>query len=208
MPETRRAAGFCGVLLAAGSGSRFDATGGRSKLLEPTPHGRHTGAPLAAAAARNLRAVLPRVIAVVRRDTDEAQRRLHALLVDAGCELAVNERAHEGMGTSIARGVAAAPDADGWLIALADMPDIAPSTIEAVRAALAAGAPAAAPWYGGRRGHPVGFCAALRAALLALQGDLGARTVLEAHPPRHIEVGDRGCLLDLDSPADFRAAGR
>jgi molybdenum cofactor cytidylyltransferase len=109
------------------------------------------------------------------------------------------------MGGSIATGVRASTDAAGWLVALADMPAVAASTIDAVRDALVSGAPSAAPTHQGRRGHPVGFSARLRPLLLALQGDEGARSVLAAHPPRQIPVEDPGCLLDLDTAADFTA---
>lgn len=197
-----------GLLLAAGRGSRFDATGAASKLLAPSPASANNtaGLPIAIAAARTLHEQLPRVIAVVRPADSPVQHTLHALLRDAGCELVINPRADEGVGTSIAAGVAAAPEAAGWLVALADMPAIAPATVAAVRDALMAGAPIAAPHHAGRRGHPVGFAAGLRAELLALAGDEGARSVLLRHAPRLIDVEDAGCLLDLDTPADFAAA--
>jgi len=176
------------------------------KLLEIAPAGVYAGAPVAAAAARTLRACVPRVIAVVAPARDDAQRRLHALLAAEHCELAINEQAGEGVGTSIACGVAAAADAHGWLIALADMPAIAASTINAVAAALADGAMTAAPFVGARRGHPVGFSLPLRGELLRLKGDQGARSILSAWPPLAVAVDDAGCLLDLDTPADFAAA--
>ena len=69
----------------------------------------------------------------------------------------------------------AAPDADGWLIALADMPFVRPETIRAVLAALAKGAAIAAPSYRGERGHPVGFARAFYEELSTLKGDAGAR---------------------------------
>jgi molybdenum cofactor cytidylyltransferase len=192
-----------GILLAAGRGTRFDPSGQTSKLLAAAPAGPHAGAPLALAAARTLRAVLAEVVAVVRPADTPAQRELNRLLQAAGCRLAINACADEGMGGSIAAGVRASADAAGWLVALADMPAVAPATIGAVRDALAAGAISAAPMHQGRRGHPVGFGAGLRPLLLALQGDEGARSVLAAHPPWQILVDDPGCLLDLDSPADF-----
>ena len=60
------------------------------------------------------------------------------------------------MGHTLAAGVAAAPDAAGWLIALADMPYIDPATYQAVIEALQTGASVAQPTYndGERRaGH-------------------------------------------------------
>jgi molybdenum cofactor cytidylyltransferase len=200
----REAAGqIVGVLLAAGRGSRFDASGSTSKLLAAAPEGPHAGAPLALAAARTLRGVLPVVVAVVRPADSPQQRSLHALLRAEGCALAVNDHADDGIGGSIAVGVRAAPGADGWLIALADMPAVAAATVQAIRDAIAGGAVTAAPMHATQRGHPVGFAAALRNDLLALTGDEGARRVLAAHPPRLMAVDDPGCLLDLDCAADF-----
>ena len=118
-----------------------------------------------------------------------------------GAQLAVCPDACSGMGHSLACGVRARSDAAGWVIALADMPAVSPTTISAVRDALAHGHQSAAPVHRGQRGHPVGFGRACREELLALTGDAGARGVLAAHPPLLIEVADPGCLLDVDAPA-------
>jgi molybdenum cofactor cytidylyltransferase len=191
--------GIVGVLLAAGRGTRFDATGAQSKLLQPLPL--QEGRSVAQAAALNLRVAVSQVIAVVRAD----DRVLAEQLAAAGCTLVRNDYADAGMGTSIACAVRATPNAAGWLIALADMPAVAPTTIAQIAAAIAKGATAAAPTYRGQRGHPVGFAASLGRQLALLDGDQGARGLLQAHPPLAIEVDDPGCLLDLDTPDDFAA---
>lgn len=190
------------LLLAAGRGTRYDPTGRALKLLQPARRGPHAGAPLAAAAARTLLAALPEVVAVVRHADDEPQRQLHTLLRGEGCTLLECARADEGMGASIACGVTGNAAADGWLVALADMPAIEPETVRAVAQALTDGALTAAPAFGGRRGHPVGFAAALRAPLAALTRDDGARSVLSAHPPQLIAVDDPGVLYDVDAPEE------
>ena len=70
---------------------------------------------------------------------------------------------------------------------------------------LAQGAALAAPFLGGRRGHPVGFAAPLRDALLALSGDQGGREIVSANLNRlqHIDCDDPGILADVDLPADL-----
>ncbi len=73
--------------------------------------------------------------------------------------------------------------ADGWVIALADMPAIRLDTIRRVAEALRTGATTAAPVYRGQRGHPVGFAKLCRSELLALDGDTGARAAADAAPP-------------------------
>lgn len=188
---------IAGVLLAAGSGARF----GGHKLLAPW----RDGAAVAVAAARNLIDALPDCVAVLRPG-DEI---LASLLAAEGLRIVVNPNADDGMGTSLACGVAAA-EADGWVIALADMPAIRRATIQAVAEALAAGAPLAAPAYHGQRGHPIGFARRFRAALAALDGDRGGRDILAQHADelRLIEVDDPGVLVDIDSAADITAKER
>jgi molybdenum cofactor cytidylyltransferase len=141
------------------------------------------------------------VVAVVRAD-DAA---LAAALGAAGARVVRCANADDGMGASLACAVQACPDAPGWLVALADMPWIAPSTIARVAAAVAGGAVVAAPFHRGERGHPVGFAAACRAELTSLTGDEGAKTIVAAHRDRieRIDVDDPGVLCDVDMREDL-----
>jgi molybdenum cofactor cytidylyltransferase len=184
---------FVGLLLAAGSATRF----GSDKLQHPLPH----GVSIAVQAARHLKAELPRVVAAVRPEAAATARALEA----EGCEVVICERAAEGMGASLACAARAAGEADGYLVALADMPFVRPSTIAAVREALERGATLAAPYWRARRGHPVGFAGRLRAELEASSGDEGARRLLEAHAAELVKVpvGDPGAIRDIDQPSDL-----
>jgi molybdenum cofactor cytidylyltransferase len=178
-----------GILLAADSGTRF----GGDKLLFPLPD----GTPVGVKAARNLLSGVDRGIAVVR----PSDRRLADLLEAEGLRVAFCPDAEAGMGTSLAFGVSAAQDADGWLIALADMPFIQSDTIRSVAGLL----PIAAPQHQGRRGHPVGFAREFFCALTQLGGDQGARPLLDAHVARiHLfECEDCGIFADIDTPSDL-----
>jgi len=197
--------GVVGLLLAAGSGTRF----GGAKLLAPLPrtsHGVAAGTPIGVAACLHLVAALPRVIAVVRtRDVG-----LRDLLQETGAQVVVFDRAHEGMGVTLATGVAAAAEADGWVVALADMPWIAPATIAAVAARVRDGASIVAPIHRGERGHPVGFGHAHYDALAQLTGDEGARGLVASHRAvlELLDVQDPGVLLDVDRGDDLLAAPR
>jgi molybdenum cofactor cytidylyltransferase len=62
------------------------------------------------------------------------------------------------------------------------------------------------PVYRGQRGHPVGFAASCREALLALQGDQGAARVVQSHGACMVAVDDRGVCTDIDTLADLHAA--
>jgi molybdenum cofactor cytidylyltransferase len=182
-----------GLLLAAGSASRF----GSDKLRHPLPH----GVAIAVQAARHLIAEVPRTVAVVRPGAGDTARALEA----EGCEVAVCAQAAEGMGASLACAVRAAGAAEGYLVALADMPFVRRSSIAAVREALEKGAPVVAPYFRTRRGHPVGFAGRLRGELEACAGDEGAKRVLEAHAAELVKVpvGDPGVVRDIDRPADL-----
>ena len=182
------------ILLAAGAGARF----GGEKLLHPL----EDGVAIAAHAARSLVAVLPDVFAVVRWGDFP----LYDMLEQEGCQVTMFQGAARGMGATLAHGVAQARGADGWVVALADMPRIAPATIATIVKALQQGSRIAAPVYKGERGHPVGFDASLRDELLKLDGDQGARAVVERHRDAVtlIECDDPGVLFDVDRKTDLK----
>jgi molybdenum cofactor cytidylyltransferase len=162
----------------------------------------HDGAAVAAHAARNLIAADLKVIAVVR----SGDLALAELLERENCRVTFSADAVHGMGHTLAHGVAQAPEASGWVIALADMPRVKPDTIRAIAAALRGGAKIAAPVYQGQRGHPVGFGRPLAPELRALRGDTGARDVLQRYRDAIVRVSsdDPGVLLDVDTKADLR----
>ncbi len=192
------AANIRGILLAAGSAKRF----GSNKLLHALPPGTpDAGVPVGLAAARHLIGALPDSIAVLR---PRAQK-LGKLLRDAGCNTVVCKNANEGMGTSLAAGVRAASEADGWVVALADMPFIRTETVRTVARAISEGAAIAAPVYRGERGHPVGFARRFLDELSCLHGDDGARQFIKQHPEwvKLFEVDDPGAVRDVDKPSDL-----
>lgn len=181
-----------GVLLAAGYGRRFDPSGRSSKLLATLPDGRS----VAWHAAHALCTALPGSIAVIR----PGHEALAAELRDAGCRVLESCNAEAGMGSALAYAVGDSAGADGWLVALADMPWLPVDTIRAVAAAIDRPEHIAAAACDGQRGHPVAFGAAHGAVLAALHGDSGARELLRTHPVQLIEAGDDGVLRDIDLP--------
>ena len=169
------------IVLAAGRSERFRAaSGGFDKLLAPL-HGR---------------AVRDWVLAAVQ---------------NSGLPWHVVERSHTahlalpGMGDSIACGVAATAQAQGWLVLPADLPLIQPTTLLQVAQALQRHAVVVPTWQG-ERGHPVGFAASCRDALLALTGDNGARAVVHRYGAHLLPVDDAGCVHDVDTPQALEEA--
>ncbi len=192
-----------GILLAAGRGRRFDPAGMRNKLLQPLAGGGADGGPVVAASARKLLDAVPRVVAVVAPDDGGVA----ALLARLGCDVTVCPDADTGMAASLVHALRHSlqllPAPRSWLVALGDMPHVAPATLAALAGALAAGAPIAAPVMDGRRGNPVGFGRVHLDALLALAGDQGARRLLQACPVTDIPVDDAGIFRDIDTPRDL-----
>jgi molybdenum cofactor cytidylyltransferase len=162
------------LVLAAGQGSRFKASGGVCDKLNAPLHGQR---------------VRDHVLAAVQA---------------SGLPYFVVEREHladkpqAGMGDSIAYGVAATLNASGWLVLPADLPLISPHTLHAVARTLA-GQRVVVPFHQSQRGHPVGFSAECRADLLSLTGDEGARAVVSRHGFKRLDVDDLGAVLDVDT---------
>ncbi len=181
------------ILLAAGSGTRF----GGDKLLHSMPDGVAIGAH----AARNLIAAGLAVVAVVK----QGDFPLADMLEQEGCFVTMFADAARGMGASLAHGVGACRNADGWVVALADMPSINSATIALIVRELEAGRDLVAPAYKGQRGHPVGFGKRFGAQLMTLDGDAGARDVIAAHQDQLtlIECDDPGVLQDIDRREDL-----
>lgn len=185
---------IAGILLAAGQSRRF----GGNKLLYPLPD----GTPIAVAAARHLLSEFPETTAVV----DDGDGEVAGLLAREGLRVVVNRSASIGMGTSIACGIAACRDAQGWVIALADMPYVPASLTGQIVSALKQGYDIVAPVYRRKRGHPVGFSNRHANALLQLSADKGARSVIAANRDtlHLIETAQQGVIVDIDSIEDVQ----
>jgi len=113
----------------------------------------------------------------------------------------LNRKSYEGMASSIRCGVAAALQlkASGVVVMTCDQPGL---TADHLRSLTADEAVITASRYAGRTGVPAYFPAASFEALLALQGDKGARELLRGARSILNEALD----LDIDTEEDFRKA--
>jgi molybdenum cofactor cytidylyltransferase len=182
------------ILLCGGTGSRF----GSEKLLA-----RVDGEAIGVHAARSLLEGAGNALAVVR----PGAATLRNLLAVTGCEILETPAAERGMGASLAAAVLASPEAEGWLVALGDMPRIRAATHRAVMDAIRHGARLAAAVSAStkERGHPVAFSRPLFAELASLDGDEGARSVVARHRDQlvAVPVDDPGILVDIDTREDL-----
>jgi molybdenum cofactor cytidylyltransferase len=197
---TGRAAKLDAVVLAAGAGSRF----GGGKLVSPWGDGLLLDGALTAAFAAPARAVTvawgadPRVVAAAEAFAARIGEAARLRLVHT-------ERHAEGMAETLKAAVASLPpDSEGAFVFLGDMPRVRPEILPELALAVAAGARAAAPVFGGQRGHPVLFGASLYPSLMTLSGDRGAASMLAGIGDELalILALDAGVLFDVDRPAD------
>ena len=182
-----------GLVLAAGTGSRFGAT---KQLVEVD------GRPLVAHVGATAReAGLAPVVVVVGHDAAAVAAAVDG---DEDVEVVVNPAHGRGQATSLRAGVRALQpgDADAAVVLLADEPGVAPEAVRAVVAALEDGAAVARAVYEDRPGHPVGFARRVWADLLGTRGDTGARQLLDALDVTPVGV-DGPAPVDIDTPADL-----
>jgi nicotine blue oxidoreductase len=188
------------IVLAGGAGVRM---GGPKALLRAGGESF-----LARVCGLLARAGADDVIAVVGHEAARVAREAGA---PPSAILVVNDRAAEGMLTSVWRGLDEAErlDADAVLLHPVDHPLVEVATVERVLDALRQGAVVAVPSHDGRRGHPGGFARAAWPALRAASpgspdSPAGARGVLHAHPEWIVHVpGDAGCRAGIDTPEDY-----
>ena len=183
-----------GLLLAAGASRRF----GAPKLIQPL-----RGKPVVRWSAEALGGATDRLLVVVPPDDTSLREALRGVRA----RLVTNPERARGLGRSIARGVIALPaDADAVVVALADEPLLDSRWIAAVIARYRAhgGSVIVAPVFRGMRRHPVLFDRSVFGELAVLDGDHGARDVLDRDPGRVtlVEFDEPG-TIDVDTVEDL-----
>ena len=136
--------------------------------------------------------------------TGFARQEAEAALAGLPVRFVHNAAFERGLASSLKAGVAALPgDCAGAAILLADMPMVSASLIGALADAFRANpqASAIAPTWKGRRGNPVVIAARLFTDVAKLQGDVGARPLLEGRDDViECSVEDASVALDVDTP--------
>lgn len=133
---------------------------------------------------------------------------VRAALGDDHVHIVWNEAWMEGMAGSLRVGLQAMqnqfPETDGVLILVCDQPFLDQELIEKlVKAQRESGLPAAAASYQGKPGTPALFHKCLFPELLQLQGDKGARKLLERIRDRVCELNFEQGSVDIDTPDDY-----
>lgn len=183
------------VLLAAGGSSRL----GRAKQLLP-----YLGRTLVEHTARTaLASGAAEVVVVVGAEAAAVREALRGLKV----RIVLNENWAEGMGGSIARGVAAlGEEIDAAVIALGDQPRITPVHLRTLaERVIDSDQSIVASSYDGVLGAPAAFARSEFGRLQGLTGDVGARHLVRNGEEPVEAVFFDGANLDVDTPDDVRA---
>ena len=182
-----------GILLAAGSASRFGAD---KRLININNQS------MVVAAAKKLKNALPDTRVVITNHDQE----LETILKAENISYILCNDAEKGIGASLSCAIRHTPNADAWLIALGDMPFISDTSYTRILHKLGQGASICAPGYKGQRGHPVGFQNRFKQELMSLSDDKGARDIINKHKEQLsiIDVDDPGILIDIDTRQDLQ----
>jgi len=188
------------LVLAAGRASRMQ---GSHKLLAA-----FDGEALVRRTIEAALAAKPsRVLVVTGHRAEEIEAELAGLKID----IVRNPDFAQGMSTSLRAGVSAlGPGCDGVAVMLADMPHVTGADVRRLLDAFAAagGHAIVRAVSGGKRGNPVVLPRSTFAALLQLEGDVGARHIVESAglDVVDVEIGE-AAHIDVDTPEAVVAAG-
>ena len=188
------------LVLAAGRASRMN---GNHKLLAD-----FDGKALVRRSAEAALSARPaRVLVVTGHRAEEVEAELSGLKAD----LVRNPDHAQGMSTSLRAGVATlGSGCDGVVVMLADMPHVTGEDVRRLLDAfIAAGGHAIVRAVsGGKRGNPVVLPRTTFAAILQLEGDVGARHIVESAGLDIIDVEiGAAAHVDVDTPEAVLAAG-
>ncbi|MBL8895546.1 MAG: NTP transferase domain-containing protein, partial [Rhizobiales bacterium] len=189
----QRAPIIAAIILAAGKSTRM----GRNKMLAD-----FRGKPLIRVTVETiLKSTASPVLVVTGNQANEVRAALDGLDIS----IADNPDYAQGLSTSLRVGLAALPgDVAGAVVCLGEMQLVEPEVIDRL---IAAFNPTerrliCAPTYDGKLGNPVLWAREFFAEMSQLSGDRGARSLLDLHGDRLVEipVADEAVLTDIDTP--------
>lgn len=188
------------LVLAAGTSSRM---GGDNKLLAEVG-----GVPMV---LRAVNAALASRAASVTVVTGHQAEAVEAALAGRELNMVRNPEYAQGLSTSLRRGIAALPqDTEAVIVLLGDMPQVTAAHVDALIEAFAGSPNIIVPMKAGRRGNPILWPRRHFAAMQAVSGDKGARSLLDqfAGEVVAVEMDSEAIFADVDTPENLAALRR
>ncbi|MBO6559136.1 MAG: molybdopterin-binding/glycosyltransferase family 2 protein [Nisaea sp.] len=198
--ETSRA-GITAIVLAAGQSTRMGAANKLLSLLDGKAMVRRVVETALASTAG-------RVLVVTGHEPD----RIRAALAGLDVAYVHNPNFAGGISTSVRTGISALPEGtEAALVCLGDMPQVSAEVLNRMIAAYdpVEGRAIIVPLHDGRRGNPVLWDSRFFGEMQELEGDRGARMLLDefADLVCEVEISEAGVHLDIDTPEMLRDAG-
>jgi len=188
------------AVLAAGRSSRM---GGPNKLLAL-----FGGEPLV---RRTVERALSSKAAGAFVVTGHQEERVRSAISGLDARPVANPDHATGLASSLKAAISAMPaDAAGALIMLGDMPEVSAADLDRLIGAFVAagGRSVVRATHDGKRGNPVILPRTLFPAVARLEGDTGARHIVEAEGAEVIDVEiGIGASVDVDTPEAMKIAG-
>ncbi|PHQ70749.1 MAG: 4-diphosphocytidyl-2C-methyl-D-erythritol kinase, partial [Sneathiella sp.] len=182
------------LILAAGQSRRM---GSDNKLLAQI-----AGKPmLSHVAAQALKSKAARVFAVTGYDREK----IKSLLENMDIDVFHNPDYADGLSSSLKIGFAALADAyEGILICLGDMPFVTTKLFDQLIDAFdrEEGRAIIVPAYNGKRGNPVLIASVFKPDILAVTGDIGAKSLIaeNEHVVFTVDIENNSIFRDIDTP--------
>jgi molybdenum cofactor cytidylyltransferase len=191
--KVQKAPEIAAIMLAAGRSSRM----GSNKLLADLG-----GKPMI---RRSVEAVLASAARPVIVVTGHESEKLRSSLAGLDVTFIDNPNFSGGLSTSLRAGLAAVPNsAEGAIVCLGDMPLVGSAQIDKLISAFnpTEHRTIIVPVHGGERGNPVLWGRQHFAAMAGIEGDRGARQLIDANAGEVTEVAMRSdtVLADFDTP--------
>jgi len=183
------------ILLAAGQSKRMS---GENKLIKSVK-----GIPLIKCALNNiLKSHVNEIIIVLGYQNETIEKLINKT---SRIKFVFNSNFESGMASSIIKGIKKlSKKTDSFFISLGDMPSINYDTYNQL-IKCNKNKKAIVPMFKGQQGNPVLFPKSFEEKLLSIQGDSGAKKILEINKKEvlYLEINDPGIIRDLDVPNDF-----
>jgi molybdenum cofactor cytidylyltransferase len=184
-----------GLIVAAGESKRM----GTTKQLLPFGHSTILGQVIRNALESNL----DEIVVVLGYQAQEIGQNISG----APVKVVVNPEFQKGLSSSIKKGLSNIAKTSAVMILLGDQPLVGKEIINRLIAELGMGNRGIiVPVYNNIRGHPVIFTPLYRDELLALQGDVGGKEIVRAHPEDVAEVNiySEAVIRDINDRDDYQ----
>lgn len=189
------------LVLAAGFSRRFATSKTAQNKLEAVLG---NGKSVLQQTLETLQSVSSSICVVTNKQVPSTSVNLAAFPVPA---FKVVECVSQGLGESIASGVAATEHAQGWVLCLADMPYISREVyLQLLNQIEANPENIIRPRWQQQSGHPVYFPRQFFDELRTLAGDKGAKSIVDRHNDAaiHFDVDEIGVTQDIDTVSDLQ----